>query len=103
MFAYISPYPALSSPGRECHSIGRSACTEALKSSFHTHTQLAKRAERREAAEVELAKAQEAGDEEGVDKFSRRLVKATKQHSEDCKTLLTLMGVPYFEVRACPK
>eukprot|EP00048_Salpingoeca_helianthica_P017004 m.235254 g.235254 ORF g.235254 m.235254 type:complete len:389 (-) comp19964_c0_seq1:23-1189(-) len=59
--------------------------------------ELAKRAERREAAEVELAKAQEAGDEEGVDKFSRRLVKATKQHSEDCKTLLTLMGVPYFE------
>ncbi len=73
--------------------------------------ELAKRQERRAAAQEELQKAQEQGillldfciypkgEVQDIDKFSRRLVKATKQHSEDCKTLLTLMGVPYFEVR----
>lgn len=36
---------------------------------------------------------------EDVNKFSRRLVKVTKQHNDDCKELLKLMGVPYVEVR----
>lgn len=59
--------------------------------------ELSKRQERREATEAELQKAREAGDAEEVEKFTRRLVKATKQHSEDCKTLLTLMGIPHFD------
>ena len=37
------------------------------------------------------------GDAENVEKFSRRLVKATKKHSEDCKELLKLMGIPYYD------
>lgn len=39
------------------------------------------------------------GEQENIDKFSKRLVKVTKQHNDDCKKLLTLMGVPYIEVR----
>jgi hypothetical protein len=39
------------------------------------------------------------GNEEEVEKYSRRLVKVLPQHNEDCKTLLTLMGVPHITVR----
>ncbi|KAK7072717.1 Elongation of fatty acids protein 2 [Halocaridina rubra] len=59
--------------------------------------ELAKRAERREVAQKALEKAEEAGNVEDIDKFSRRLVKVTKQHSEEAKTLLKLMGIPYVE------
>ncbi|VDD81000.1 unnamed protein product [Mesocestoides corti] len=58
---------------------------------------LAKRSERREETAKELSKAEEDGDAEAVDKFSRRLVKVTPQHNEDCKTLLRLMGIPVVE------
>ncbi|KAG6499298.1 hypothetical protein ZIOFF_039055 [Zingiber officinale] len=34
------------------------------------------------------------GDLEGIEKYSKRTVKVTKQHNEDCKRLLRLMGVP---------
>jgi len=37
------------------------------------------------------------GDEEAFDKFARRTVKVTREHNEDCKRLLKLMGVPYVE------
>lgn len=60
-------------------------------------SELEKRQERREAAEKELEKAEEAGNQEEINKFSKRLVKVTRQHSEDCKKLLSLMGVPYIE------
>lgn len=60
--------------------------------------ELAKRQERRAEAQENLEKATDAGDSENVDKFSRRLVKVTKEHAEDCKKLLTLMGVPYVDV-----
>ncbi|XP_025114870.1 flap endonuclease 1-like [Pomacea canaliculata] len=59
--------------------------------------ELNKRKERRDEAQKELEKAEEAGDEENIDKFNRRLVKVTKQHNDDCKELLRLMGVPYIE------
>ncbi|KAK0051534.1 flap endonuclease 1 [Biomphalaria pfeifferi] len=59
--------------------------------------ELAKRKEKREEAQKELDKAEEAGDEENVEKFSRRLVKVTKEHNDDCKKLLTLMGIPFVE------
>jgi flap endonuclease-1 len=39
-----------------------------------------------------------SGDAEQVDKFNRRLVKVTKHHADECKQLLTLMGIPYIEV-----
>lgn len=38
-----------------------------------------------------------AGNQEDIDKFSRRLVKVTRTHCEEAKTLLKLMGVPYVE------
>ncbi|KAF4522516.1 hypothetical protein B566_EDAN002601 [Ephemera danica] len=59
--------------------------------------ELSKRQERRQEAQKALEKAEEAGDSEQVDKFSRRLVKVTRSHADDCKKLLTLMGVPYVE------
>lgn len=58
-------------------------------------SELEKRAERREEAEAGLAKAKEAGDDAAVDKFSRRLVKVTKEHNSECQRLLNLMGVPF--------
>ncbi|CAF0756094.1 unnamed protein product [Brachionus calyciflorus] len=59
--------------------------------------ELQKRQERRAEAQESLEKATEAGDAENVDKFSRRLVKVTKEHGDDCRKLLSLMGVPYVE------
>ncbi|KAJ3357790.1 Elongation of fatty acids protein 2 [Entophlyctis luteolus] len=59
--------------------------------------QLKKRGEKREGAEKAAAAAEEQGDTENFDKFSRRTVKVTREHNEDCKKLLKLMGVPYIE------
>ncbi|OQV13890.1 Flap endonuclease 1 [Hypsibius exemplaris] len=58
---------------------------------------LAKRKERREGAEKDLEEAKEVGEGEDVEKFQRRLVRVTKQHNDEAKHLLKLMGVPYFE------
>jgi flap endonuclease-1 len=60
--------------------------------------ELQKRKERRAEAEENLEKATEAGDAESVEKFSRRLVKVTTEHADDCRKLLKLMGVPYVDV-----
>merc|ERR1739848_836526 len=49
--------------------------------------ELAKRTERREEAQKQLTEAQQAGDQENIDKFSRRLVKVTPQHNKECKEL----------------
>lgn len=59
--------------------------------------ELAKRMAKRSKAEADLAEAKEAGDAEGVDKYSSRLVKVSRQHNEDCKQLLRLMGVPVVD------
>ena len=45
-------------------------------------------------ADLDIAKASE--DQEDIDKFSRRLVKVTRQHNLDCQELLKLMGVPFI-------
>jgi flap endonuclease-1 len=58
--------------------------------------ELAKRLAKRAKAEADLAVATEAGEMDDMDKYSRRLVKATRQHSEECKELLALMGVPFM-------
>jgi flap endonuclease-1 len=44
--------------------------------------ELAKRIAKRAKAETDLSAATESGDVDEIDKFSRRLVKATRQHSE---------------------
>ena len=56
--------------------------------------ELEKRGEKRAEAEAALAKAKEEGNEEEVDKQSRRLVKVGREHVEDAKRLLKLMGIP---------
>lgn len=33
-----------------------------------------------------------------MEKFNRRLVKVTKEHAEDARQLLKLMGIPYVDV-----
>ncbi|XP_001362314.1 flap endonuclease 1 [Monodelphis domestica] len=59
--------------------------------------ELAKRGERRAEAERQLQQALDAGAQEEADKFSKRLVKVTKEHNDECKQLLRLMGIPYLE------
>ena len=57
--------------------------------------ELKKRSEARAKAEKGLEEAKSEGNTEEMEKFNRRLVKVTPQHNEDCKELLTLMGIPY--------
>lgn len=59
--------------------------------------ELQKRAEKREEAEKALKEAIEQGNEEDIDRFTRRTVHMDPQHIEDCKKLLTLMGVPFVQ------
>lgn len=59
--------------------------------------ELAKRLSRREEATEDLAEAIETGVKEDIERYSKRTVKVTKQHNEDCKKLLRLMGVPVIE------
>ncbi|KAJ0394553.1 hypothetical protein P43SY_010605 [Pythium insidiosum] len=56
--------------------------------------ELAKRKDKRDAAQAGLEAATEAGNVEDIERFNKRLVRATPQHNEDCKELLRLMGVP---------
>lgn len=62
---------------------------------FH---QLALRLSRRKEAKEKMEEAEETGTAEDVDKFSRRTVKVTQEHNDECKKLLKLMGIPYVEV-----
>ncbi|XP_014674476.1 PREDICTED: flap endonuclease 1-like [Priapulus caudatus] len=57
--------------------------------------ELAKRQEKRAEAQKALEKATEDGDNANIDKFSKRTVRVTRVHNEECKQLLDLMGVPY--------
>ncbi|KAI7845959.1 hypothetical protein COHA_000505 [Chlorella ohadii] len=59
--------------------------------------ELAKRSTKKEEATTELEAAKEAGNQEDVEKYSKRAVKVTRQHNEECKQLLRLMGVPVVE------
>ncbi|KAG5438356.1 hypothetical protein PCANB_002844 [Pneumocystis canis] len=57
--------------------------------------ELAKRLERREEAVKSQLEAKETGSVEDFNKFSRRAVRVTREHNEECKKLLKLMGIPY--------
>jgi flap endonuclease-1 len=59
--------------------------------------ELAKRREKREEAEADLKEAKEAGDTEEINKFTRRLVRVSKEQNAEAKRLLSLMGVPYVD------
>ncbi|XP_042446268.1 flap endonuclease 1-A-like [Zingiber officinale] len=59
--------------------------------------ELVKRHVKRLDAMKDLTTAMENGNEDEIEKFSKRTVKMTKRHNEDCKRLLRLMGVPVIE------
>lgn len=59
--------------------------------------ELSKRYARREDASENLAEVKETGEKADIEKYSKRTVKVTKQHNEDCRRLLRLMGVPVIE------
>ena len=42
------------------------------------------------------------GTAEDIDRFSRRTVKVTREHNEECRRLLNLMGIPFVIVRLSP-
>ncbi|KAI4206908.1 MAG: hypothetical protein LQ346_000850 [Caloplaca aetnensis] len=58
--------------------------------------ELAKRFARKAEATEQHEEAKETGTAEEVEKFSRRTVKVTREHNDECKKLLKLMGVPYI-------
>ncbi|KAF9778066.1 PIN domain-like protein [Thelephora terrestris] len=55
---------------------------------------LSKRLERREEAKEAGEEAKETGTAEDLEKYTRRTVKVTREHNEECRKLLTLMGIP---------
>lgn len=59
--------------------------------------ELARRFERRGEATTDLAEAKETKTAEEVEKYSKRTVRVTKQHNDECKRLLRLLGVPIIE------
>ena len=59
--------------------------------------ELAKRKDKREAAESALEKAKEAGDQAEIEKLSKRTVRVSKVHSEEVMKLARLVGLPVFE------
>jgi len=59
--------------------------------------ELAKRNMRREEGATKLKEAEEMGDVEEMNKFSKRTLRVTRQHAKDCKRLLALMGVPTLD------
>lgn len=58
--------------------------------------ELAKRFQRKAEANESLEEAKETGTAEEVEKFSRRTVRVTREHNEECQQLLKFMGIPYI-------
>ncbi|KAF1963338.1 flap endonuclease 1 [Byssothecium circinans] len=58
--------------------------------------ELAKRFQRKTEAHAAHEEAKETGTAEDVEKFSRRTVRVTREHNEECRRLLKLMGIPYI-------
>ncbi|GAB1517245.1 5'-3' exoribonuclease [Rhizoctonia solani] len=55
---------------------------------------LSKRFEGRQKAKEDGEEAKEVGTAEDVEKFARRTVRVTREHNEECRKLLKLMGIP---------
>ncbi|KAH7091085.1 flap endonuclease 1 [Paraphoma chrysanthemicola] len=58
--------------------------------------ELAKRFQRKSEAQAGMEEAKETGTAEDVEKFSRRTVRVTREHNEECQRLLKLMGIPFI-------
>ena len=64
--------------------------------------ELAKRKERQKAAESELTKLQEeGGSAEDIERQQKRMVRASREQSEEVKKLLQLMGLPVIDAPWC--
>jgi flap endonuclease-1 len=59
--------------------------------------ELAKRKARKEDAQNKMDEASETGTAEDVARFTKRTVKVTPEHNNECKRLLKAMGIPYVE------
>lgn len=46
---------------------------------------------------MKMDEATELGNQEDINRFSKRTVKVTPQHNDECKELLRVMGIPYVE------
>ena len=53
--------------------------------------------EKKEEAAAKEAEAKEAGNAADAEKFGKRNLKVTREHNEECKRLLRLLGVPVVE------
>ncbi|TIA88748.1 hypothetical protein E3P99_02391 [Wallemia hederae] len=58
---------------------------------------LKSRFEKREDATEQGEEAKETGDAETIERLSRRTVRVTREHNEECRKLLRLMGIPVVE------
>lgn len=58
--------------------------------------ELKKRSDRRDKAEEQLKLAMEAEDKAEIEKQTKRKIKVSEEHVNDCKRLLKLMGIPYL-------
>ncbi|KAJ9621559.1 Elongation of fatty acids protein 2 [Taxawa tesnikishii (nom. ined.)] len=58
--------------------------------------ELAKRFQRKSEAQEQAEEAKETGTAEEMEKFSRRTVRVTREHNEEARRLLKLMGIPYI-------
>lgn len=56
-----------------------------------------KRQNRRAEAVEDLSEAKETGDADDIARYTKRVVRVTKEHNEDVRRLLHLMGVPVVE------
>jgi len=59
--------------------------------------ELNKRKDKRDKNNEDLEKAKEEGDEEKILQFSKRSVRVTMEQNEECKKLLTLLGIPWID------
>lgn len=59
--------------------------------------ELAKRKARKEDAQDKMDEAAETGTAEDVARFTKRTVRVTPEHNNECKRLLKAMGIPYVE------
>jgi flap endonuclease-1 len=59
--------------------------------------ELDERKQKAEEAQAQFAKAKEEGDDEMMEKMSKRTVRVSRDQIEECKKLLTLMGIPVVQ------
>ena len=59
--------------------------------------EIAKRNERRAEGAARLKEAEQLHDVDDINKFSKRTLRVTRKHADDCRTLLRLMGIPTLD------